>query len=81
MRASHAVTAGNFKAAASSNQYRVNQESEVIATCIGTALSVYRGQGFGGEGLVRAPDCEFAIGASSLRSAARLENPSRDALS
>jgi len=57
-----------------------NQENEVIATCMRTALSVYRGQGFGGEGLVRTPDCEFAI-ALSLPPAARLENPSRDALS
>jgi hypothetical protein len=75
MRASHTATARNFKAAAS-----CNQESEVIAACMRTALSVDRRQGFGGGGFARTPDCELII-ASSLHTAARLENPSRDALS
>ena len=59
---------------------RANQESEVIATCMRTALSVDRGQEIGGEGTLRAANCEFAV-VSSLRPATRLENPSRDALS
>jgi hypothetical protein len=74
-RASHSGQLVLFTAGASSNQ-----ESEVIAACMRTALSVDRCQSFGGEDFVRTPDCEFAI-ASSVHAATRFENPSRNALS